>query len=357
MIYVFAIAVAMLFGFLADKKVKVRTRIAKSEKVIKKIFMVLSFSILAFIPAVRYEVGTDFFSYYRLYSNIDTGYGETLEPGYRIFVRILNILSDNPQIFFVFSSMLIVGCWYWMIYSQSSDYMYSILLFALTNDYFRSMNGVRQYMAIAIVILALPSIKKGNWKRTLIYLIIACCFHTSAIVFSVLYILYKISIRPTISIISVSIVFLFGNQIKKIIFPIIDKYTGYGRYFLGNSNYAESETAVISFMIYLSFFLLLTYEFRKVKQNDNLKLLYSASLLGMIIAAMSTVMPTNVTRLMYYVNPIIALYVPEATGMLGDKKIRFLVNAAIIICYAVVTISLLLRGNQDVLPYKAFWNV
>lgn len=320
------------------------------------IFAFLSFVPLTFIMAVRYCVGSDYLSYWYFFHYTP----KYVESGYRLFNDILRTFFDSPQCVFVISSLIICGSYFYMIYRESISPIYSILMFVLSKDYFIAMNGVRQYMATAIMVLALPYIKEKKTLRFLICLLIAFHFHKSIIIFIPLYLLYIIDISPLFGGTAIVLVYFLSHSVRNFIFPILRSLGFYSNYFANSyANIFENFNWAYT-LIFLCFFILLSFEYKSVKQNKELKLLYSAILLSLLILSLSAVMPSNVHRLTWHMNILIIIYTPLAIKKLklyiSKVSISNIIGIIILVAYALVTIPQLLNGNQTVLPYRTIWD-
>lgn len=359
MIYVFGTICSMFFSYIAVNLYRRRNYYRENgittPIIWSRIFCFLSVLPLTIISAVRYGVGTDFYSYSKIYRNIDSS---NVEVGFKLFVNILRKVSEDPQIFFVVTSIMVCVLYFVMIYKESESPVYSILLFVLTRDYFRSMNGVRQYMAIVVVLLSLPYVKRKEWKKVAIFVLIAASFHISALVFVVFYIFGQYKIQMKQIVITIAATFLFAGTIRNIILPILTRYTEYGKYFDSSSYYANSEFEGTVFMIYVAFFLLLAYVrvVEKVPMDTDLNMLQTGIFIGLFFYSLGIAFPNNIGRMGWYANSLIAIYAPALLNRVPKKWMRDGLKIAIVICYMYITIPQLLKGNQTVLPYKTFWN-
>lgn len=354
MIYIIGTLSTLLLAYIAVHIDKSRLLPKYLGDIYKRFFMFLSVIPLSIISAVRYGVGTDFFSYYRIYErHIITN---TYEKGFEWLINLLYKISNNPQVFFVGTSFIICILYIYAIYRNSIDPVYSILLFVISGEYFSSMNIIRQYITITIVLFAIPYIKSRDWLKMLIVAIIASLFHTSAFIIILLYILYNIELKPIVYAFSIVITFVLANIIKALLLPFLNRFTTYGRFFLETSAYSESNIDWVKFLIYLSIFMLMTYGYRLVKENENLKLMYTAVWMSLIIVASGAAMPINVTRMALYMNPIIAIYMPEAINYVPNRRLKPVVKFAVTFCYTVVTIYLLVyTGWHNAWPYRTYW--
>ncbi len=354
-IYFTATSLSIMITWLAVKAHN-DNRIANYNKnVISSVFAVMSCLPLLIVMAFRKGVGTDYWSYQIWFSSSNRG---DLEIGFKTLNIILNFVFGDPQSIYIVCAVIICGFYFYMIYKESVSPMYSVLLFVISKDYFIAMNGMRQYVAGTIALMAFPYFKKRDWKKSLLIIFIASLFHKSAFIFVLLYIIIDIDINPAWAVGIFAGLVLFSNTIKSVVFPILIKIGFYSKYFSETSHYnnSEGEFNWHTILIFMCFFILIAYEYKKAKANQNLKLVYSAVLISLFIASTGSILPLNAHRLTWYMNSVLVLYIPEVTRSLSNKRLRMIVDTMIIFAFTMTTLIDILNGNQGVLPYKAFWD-
>ena len=149
-----------------------------------------------------------------------------------------------------------------------------------------------------------------------------------------------------------------SQLLKNFILPFLQRFDFYYSYFSTQSSYGNINQ-VFNWqytLIVLGPFILLCYEYKKVKCNENLKLMYSAVLFSMILMSMSSAFPTLITRLVWYFNAFLVLYIPEAVNVISDKRVRWGINAAVVILYTIVAVRNIQGGAQNVIPYQTIWS-
>lgn len=355
MVYIFGTLGTLLLAYIAAHIDKSKYISNYWGHVLKCIFMGLSVLPLAIISAVRYGVGTDFYSYRRTYNRMNFG-GVITERGFVLLLEGLHKISDHEQIFFIVTSFIFCMIYIYVIYKNSLNPVYSIFLFVVNGDYFMSMNTIRQAIAVAIILLALPYVKTRNWKRMLIIVFIASTFHMSAWFFVLFYLLATAEWKPIMYFNTVLATFILSNLVKVLIVPFLQKFTTYGRFFLETSTYVESNVDWVRFFIYMSFFAFMSYQYGIVRENANLKMMYSAVWMALVIVALGVAMPRNAIRVALYMNPIIAIYTPELTKCIANKQFRVVINFAIIFCYTIYCVYAINNGWHNAIPYQTFWN-
>ena len=109
------------------------------------------------VPALQYNVGTDYMSYVDMYNhgyNIEYYY----EKNELVFYSILQISRKfglGEQSVFVLTSLIYSLFWlYFVVLLKKYNYkiwVIALLYFCITGIYQNQLNGLRQYMAIAIL--------------------------------------------------------------------------------------------------------------------------------------------------------------------------------------------------------------
>ena len=363
LVYITSTGMSILFAYISEHICRSSHIKENAAMFLRKLFSFFSFLPLFLVSMIRFDVGRDFLSYRDLYihPSVYTMYAEKGvlgEKGFVLFNNILHLISNNPQIFFVASSLVICSAYYIAIYRESLSPPYSILLFVIGKDFFISMTGIRQYMAIAIAICSIPLIKKGKKIKAFAVLALAATFHTSILAFILIYIMFYIEIPPKVGWMMTIVTTFASNTLLKIIVPILRKYNIYFTYFArGIDKYNSSRnTALEVLLISLSFYVFLCYIYPSVKKNQNLKLMYSAVLYGLLVSTMSPVLPMSSYRLTWFMNAFIVLYTPEAIKASGNRRFQQLMYFFITISYFGATIyALFISKHQGVLPYKTIW--
>ena len=351
-IYISGLVLSVTFAFCSTHIHTVGSG-SMRRRSIKTFFAILSFIPLTFIMAVRRGVGTDYGGYWRWFY----GTRDSLEPAFKWLNATLRWFKNDPQLIFIVCAIIICGRYFIAIYRESVNPVYSVLLFVLCKDYFIAMNLMRQYVAGTIMLFAIPYIKERKLLKFLIVLAVAVSFHKSAIIFVFLYILYAVNLRPLIAGGIITGGFLFSAIAIRFILPLMNRIQFYAGYLSQSSKYCNTTGGISAslILIYLCFFILLAYIYKRVENNKNLKLMYSVVVMSLIMLSFGSVMPINFGRLSYYMNAFVVIYIPEAILSIDDRNLRRFIRIAIVVLYTIVTTSAIMSGNQGVLPYKTMW--
>lgn len=157
------------------------------------VFLSVSFILLAGLSAFRCNIGYDYSSIYApLYEPIlENPLGSfTQSPhewGFVLLEKGVALLSGNYQLLFVVTSILIIGLFMVYYYFYSPNPFISVFLFIALSQYYCSMNFIRQTLAAAILLFAVPCLQKRQFIRYLFLVLLAGAFHASALIMIVFY--------------------------------------------------------------------------------------------------------------------------------------------------------------------------
>ena len=144
------------------------------------------------------NVGTDLPNYFRYFEK--TTHLSTVgifkvfleyEPVFFIFLKSITLFSKNPQLMLVVISGIVAAGLSYFIYHQKCNPLMVYMMFICLRLFPFTLSGLRQAVAMAITWVAFVHLIKGRDKKFWLFLAIAFLFHTSSIVFILVYPLYK----------------------------------------------------------------------------------------------------------------------------------------------------------------------
>ena len=203
----------------------------------KRFFLICVFILFSVFSGFRYNVGVDYVNYVKIY-NLEDGY-ESRELGFSLLLNFLRYIGADYQFMFLLMAIIMQI----LVYNIIKRYNYNVwisvfIYYCISPFYIATFNGMRQYLAIAIFIVALKYVEqKKRFKYIISLLLGGFFFHESVLFFLPLYyILNKtISIKGRLFMFLITIVGSFA--IDKLI-----SYTPYIVYLL-----RDRETHVSSF--------------------------------------------------------------------------------------------------------------
>ena len=348
-IYVLSLLLTLILMSLAIKN--------KSNKNYK-VLAILSVIPFLFISAFRYDVGTDYF--YRYAPNYITiangGNIKNLEFTFKVLIKICSFFTDSyVSLFFVTSAIIIIPIFY-IIYKKSKYPLLSIVLFIIGGFFFDSLNLVRQYISIVIILCSHSYLLDKKYFKWILWILFAALFHKSALIGFLLFFIRDKKYFKSQYILPLSvIIILFGNYIRDIIVFLIS-LTPYSNYV--NSIYAKSdirETIIIAnFIIYLSMLVLYGYK-EKNDKIDKIDIFYmNVQSLTMILCLFS-IQFNLLYRIVEYFSIFQIISIPYMLDL--KKKYSIYVLFILISLYGTCFFHLFIKNNvNEVTPYRFVFN-
>ena len=162
-----------------------------------KFFLICTALTLILVAGLRYGVGTDFFAYYSLEGaeSLWTKIKTFDEPGIALIEWVVCLFTDDPAVVIFAYSFLTILLILRTTYRYTDDFLFVTLLFVFTGCWHGSFNGVRQFLAAAILFAGHRYIyEKKLWKYWLI-VFLAASVHISAVVMIVPYFVLNLRFR------------------------------------------------------------------------------------------------------------------------------------------------------------------
>lgn len=315
---------------------------------------VIGFS-LFIIPALRgITVGGDSFNYADMFDRIrQLSYMEILHSGtrdigFQLLAKTIGVITASHQLLFAFVAAVFSFSVTLLIYNYSTDVILSFLIIPSFNFMQFSMTGLRQTMAMSIVIFALLLIFKDRKFWALCIIILAAFFHSSAIVYLITIPASYVTINRNKQLFAYGFATLFFIN-RSSIAHLISRSFFTGIYDYLSSGGGEMVLLVL-ILVMISFSVIYaSYE----KKNKNASLLYIILFTGMIFQILTPVQ--NIFfRVSMYFTLILVILLPSIVSVLSDKKTKYLARVFI---YSMVLTQYFVftKNGAYVTPYHFFW--
>jgi len=175
-----------------------------------------------FLMALRdSSVGVDISGYLASYEKgAEVGYKNN-EIGFYYFRLILNLLGFSSQQYLAIVSAIIVFSFFSFFSKFSLNTFISIWLFLTIGLFSMTMSGLRQSLAISILLFGIPFVIERKPFKFLLLLFLASSFHLSAFIFCIVYFLPIIKLRKKIAYIILLgslVASVFSSSILDVIF-------------------------------------------------------------------------------------------------------------------------------------------
>ncbi|GAB6137390.1 EpsG family protein [Halanaerobaculum tunisiense] len=165
----------------------------------KAIWCLLIITPPVIISSIRYNVGTDYQAYVRIFKQINFVKFSRIwpkyinEPLYFVLNKVAYFLFEKPLSIFFLSSFLIHLFIIFGIDFFKDKISIPIALFVYYSMHFAfGLNGIRQMIAMSIVFFSLRYIYKKELLKYFLFIIIATMFHNSAAICLFFYLLVNI---------------------------------------------------------------------------------------------------------------------------------------------------------------------
>ena len=300
-ITIFFTAITSLLAFYTGRADFDKRGVKKTGFHSNLLFVILTAAILIFVAGLRWKVGTDYSAYAKNYhsyiANVWFDIMSFNEPGIKIIAKISSFVYNDYATMIFLASVITIGLSVATISRYSDMFGFSILLFILSGCWHGSFNGIRQYLAAAILFAGYRYIIERKSIKYLLVVIIAGAFHASAFVMVIMYFvaMREINIKQVI-IIAVGVVVLYFSY--GTIFGFIETYKNTS---IRNERYMT--TTVNFFRVAVTFAPVVLYFFftpkRKLSSKDTF---YVNSLIINAALMLATMGSAYLARIVIYTN-------------------------------------------------------
>lgn len=311
------------------------------------------FLFLFIVSSFRDDVGTDYSGYkYLIEYYISTGeYQKKFEPGFEVITILVSSISNNSRPFFVITSFLILLFTFLSFYRYSRSLVLSIFLYISTYYYFNSLNGIRQFLAMSLILFfSTKFIVEKKLFKYILSIVFASMFHTSALIMLPAYFLYKkLSLSNILFLLAlIPIFFLVYDYIISFIFKVLPFYQGYSDYTSGSAN--------LYILIQLAFIALVLLAYKSRDTWSDVEILsLNFTLLSFFFFILSY---KNILffRVAMYFGIYLMILVPVGLNSFRSTNNKFLFYFICIILGGVNLSFHLYYNVSDVLPFKLNFN-
>lgn len=165
------------------------TRSKISDRKAAAVFWTLSFLCLWFVMGFRFEIGVDYFNYKLMFNKVAdlglVGYyqaGYWNEPGYVLLLYLVNLVYGDFTGVFVCTSFISLLLIYRAFAFEAERIHVALCVFIFaTTQYFYYFGIDRLFLAVSIITYGLRFIILGRNKKYYLTVLIAACFHISAL--------------------------------------------------------------------------------------------------------------------------------------------------------------------------------
>lgn len=306
---------------------------------------------LVLVSGLRQNIGDTYF--YRHAYQINNFTWDHIKDGsdigFLFLQMILKNISNDPQILILTTALITNFLIVLVLYKYSRLFEISLYVYITSGLFLVSMNGVRQFLAAAIIFAATKYILDGSWKKFFLVVIIASTFHQSALVFVPIYFLVrsKAWTKTTFSLLLIAVILVIGyNQFTELLFTVIGD-SQYGHY----QNFAEGGANKLRIAVYGAPLIIAYLGREKLRllfpKSDYIVNLSLLNVVFMIIASQSWIF----ARFTIYFGLYHLILVAWVIKLFREKDQK-LIYFALLICYFiyfyyehVISLSIVYRSN------------
>lgn len=358
-----------------------------TEKVKKKWLKILMYILAVFplfaVSAFRYDVGTDYlkryvYDYNRMAQGINV---ENFEIGFKLLVQLCIIFTKNPTILFVVTSAIIIGFIMATICTKSKNIILSVILFFLGGFFFNSLNLVRQYIAMSIILFGYRFLLKDK-KYYFAYIacvLVAMTMHSSSVIALILIGLNKKEIMNWKWVLPVSIIILLLNEKLMGLIEFAIQNTRFNVYLSGNM--ARGDVSILYILENFLVFIFMYYIYTKNKTlNKNGKedtLLLNIQGLSLIVTVCGAChmqfsrialyfLIFQIISIPYFISAIPKEEVQKDLEKITKEKINLdkimikskeIISILFVICFMILfCYTNIINNDNEVVPYKTVIN-
>lgn len=309
---------------------------------------------LIYIAAIRYNVGADYAAYHRYYLEIlrgaDQGRYEVL---YYLVNKIVSFFHlSAPWLFGCTAALFLMPVYKRIIKDSPYPYMSIFLLLGMTY-YFYFLNGTRQMIGAAFLLLSIPFIERKKIIPFVTLVLVATGFHTTCIVFLAVYLLIYMNLNPRMLTAITIGVFAFGQMFANVANSILSGMDYYSVYL--ESTYAQKGQGYI--VLAMNVLLVIFATFFYQKGNIKYRIYYNLQVIALWASALTgKIVLIDRYRMVFGLASIIL--VPMTLAGIENKNTRRICSAGVVLLYfiyAMYTIGL--QNSNLVLPYETIFSV
>lgn len=303
MIYYLTILFLFLFSFLNHFRL---------DKFGINLLIAAIFIFFIFLGGFRFEVGADWGSYRELFINISNWndlFYTRVEPLFMLFGFLTKNIMNNYSFFIFIFFTVSFSLKFNFIRVYSPDIFLSLIIYFFTLFLIYDVNGLRQGMALGLTLFSTKYILNRNNYKFLLILLIACLFHTSAIIFIPFYYLSRIKISNRILSISLFLIvalsiplrYFFKNSELFQSLILIDSFKHYSVY--TTSEDYKLDIPILSVAVFQRIFIMLFFilSYQRIKVEENVKLLFrNAYFIGIVLFLLFSFSSEFAARLSFY---------------------------------------------------------
>ena len=326
-----------------------------------RVFFCFVVAFIGIITGLRSEnVGHDTANYLVIYDIVSstpfmqiftTPPYNVLEPGFLILCWFCGYLGLESYMFVLLISLICFTCIGFWIWQNSYSPMFSLLIF-FCMFYTFYLTGIRQCIALSIVLLSYRAISESKWKWLLFYVFLGFLFHRTALIFILMYFISKIK-NTNKALLFVLLLFPIVYSFRSGIFPLLTLFSDrFEHYVILNHGDATNYTILLALVCVAAYFCSKSTS----TISDDYRRYHACLMLSFLIMPFVG-LNGSIMRVAMYFTMAICFLIPQAIKIFPDKAIS-MVAKVVTICVLLLLVSTTLLSSEtyryELNPYIKF---
>lgn len=270
------------------------------------------------------------------------------ETGYVILNKLLNCITTNVQILYIFISAVYLHSMYKYLKRFSLFPVLSVFIFYVV-FWFQSFYVLRQYLAIALCLYSLTYVFERNLKSYAVIMALAFTIHQSCIVFAPVFFLYNYKFKLSIKNLIIFIVACVGMMLmmKALMVFSLGFLVGYDTYLD-----EELENAGNLKMAFVYLFFFVCYAVFAIKEDESLEENLFFKMLGIaIILQFAGTGFVLMQRLNLYYAVSLLVVIPNTLKMMKQGWMKLGFASFTVILYLYIMYLDFAKDRYQIVPY------
>lgn len=313
--------------------------ILHSKKINKKYYIIFAGILLFLLSTLRsINFGSDTIGYVNRYLSLSyISLGELLQNTlngiekdsfFYLFAKLISLTGANYRIWLAVIAGIFIYSISKLIVSYSGEPYTSIVAFISLGYFYFSLTGLRQTMALSMIILSYKHLRDRKLMPFILLVLFGSLFHSTAIVFIIAYPLanMKVGLKQGVGIlIALILAYLFKNEVL-----IMLSYLNMGDRYENYLNHGASLT-ISGFIIQFAIYIFCLYFKKDILKSDIKNLsLYNLLFFGLVFQAFSAVI-AEFFRVSMYFSIFSIVLIPKAILSVKDKNMKMIIYLSVLL--------------------------
>lgn len=349
-IYVILLMLSVTLLFFSRKLIE-------KNKYASSLLYIISIFLFTLVAGLRWNVGTDFLmydSFFEIFKN-RLSFSLQLEPAFIIICFITGKFCNSSFLAFFTIGLFIYYFVFKACKKSCTYYDVAIFLFICFGFFFSSLNVIRQWMAISVLLNVYADLdKKISFKQIAQIVLAIMCHYTAIFVIPFIFLAKKISKEKTrvILIILFILFYCFSSKILPILFGVLSNISMFAKY----EKYATTKNYLNASFIFPAICLMIYFLYILFSKKGCQKDVLLEKMINLIIFAFGfSLIGTNIDiieRISQYFLSSLIIVLPIIYDCIKIPFNKKFVATCIIILGVAFFVNTMNNNGGEILPYQ-----